>query len=269
MEIQNKASTEIAELIKIVALLRDPQKGCAWDLQQTHSSLIPYLLEEAYEAVHAIRTLDYINLCEELGDLFLQILLHAQIANENEQFSLERVAKVLKAKLIRRHPHVFGKSKEKDIDKIKTQWEEIKKSEKGYSSSENSISQNLTNKVNSQSAIAGAMHISKKTAEAGFEWKSIDIIWSKVYEELEELKEALKNKNNFSAEEELGDVLFSIINIARISGLNPEEGLTSSNHKFLKRFSYIESQINGQFSKTPTSQLERLWKIAKQEISQQ
>ena len=191
----NSSTEAIQELIKIVATLRSPTQGCPWDQEQTHISLIPYLLEEAYETVDAIRNKDENNLKEELGDLLLQVVLHAQIAQENKRFCFKDIVENISKKLIRRHPHVFGNKEVKTIEDAKESWEEIKIAEKVSSNTEKYLSSNLREKIRSQPAIAGAMHISKKVAAVGFDWKKIDSVWTKVDEELEELKSALNKKD--------------------------------------------------------------------------
>ena len=256
----------IKELINIVETLRSPSKGCPWDKEQTHTSLIPYLLEEAHEVADAIRNDNKNNLKEELGDLLLQVVLHAQIAKEENYFSIEDVADSINKKLIRRHPHVFGNKEIKTIDEAKKSWESIKMTEETLSKTKSPLSDQLKRKVRSQSAISGAMEISKKAANAGFEWKSIEGIWDKVNEELKELKEALLEQDFTNAQEELGDLMFTLVNIARWFQLSPEEGLAGTNRRFLNRFSYIESNLEGSFSEYSLNELKILWEEAKIEI---
>ena len=264
-----QSTNAITELIKIVSELRSPKGGCPWDLEQNHKSLIPYLLEEAHEVANAIRNQDDKNLKEELGDLLLQIVLHAQIAQEDNRFSLDDIAKEINNKLIRRHPHVFGNEKLNNSDEVKQSWDSIKMKEKPISPSKSPLSDHLRRKVQSQTAIAGAMEISKKTASAGFEWKTIQDIWKKVDEELKELKQALDKKDLSNAEEELGDVIFTLINIGRWCKLSPEEGLAGCNQRFLNRFSYIESALEGDISKYSLSELSEAWNIAKKTVDKQ
>ena len=190
----------LAELIAVVARLRDPEGGCPWDLEQTHASLVPYVLEEAHEVADAIRHGDDRHLAEELGDLLLQVVLHAQIAAEEQRFDLESITRGISAKLIRRHPHVFADGEAADSDAVRASWEAIKAAEKAVqaeqTSSESSaaspstspLSDRLAGKVRGQPALAGAMTISKKAAAAGFEWDDMAGVWEKVHEELDELK---------------------------------------------------------------------------------
>ncbi len=255
----------IRELITIVAALRSPVGGCPWDLAQTHNSLIPYLLEEANEVADAIRNGDDDNLKEELGDLLLQIVLHTQIAEDENRFCLKEVAESINQKLIRRHPHVFGNENLETINEVKKSWELIKRAEKPFLQSKSPISDGLKRKVRSQTPIYGAMEISKKTANKGFKWENVESIWDKVDEELRELKEALNKKDFSNAQEELGDIIFTLINIAHWFDLNPEEGLNGTNQRFLDRFSYFESNLEGNFSKHSSNDLFKLWKTAKNE----
>ena len=257
---------ELKKLIDIVSLLRSPSKGCPWDLEQTHLSLIPYLLEESHEVVDAIRNKNDKDIKEELGDLLLQIVLHAQIAQEEQRFSLEDIAQSINQKLIRRHPHVFGKKKLKTIDEVEKSWDSIKFAEQSSTTSTSPLCDQLREKARSQPAIAGAMAISKKTAKVGFEWKNIEDVWEKVNEELQELKDALDKNNLSNAQEELGDVIFTLINIARWYKLSPEEAVSGTNKRFLDRFSYIESTLGGDFHKYSINEFKKLWKAAKEDI---
>ncbi|MCP9826261.1 nucleoside triphosphate pyrophosphohydrolase, partial [Synechococcus sp. EJ6-Ellesmere] len=241
----------LAGLIAVVAQLRDPQAGCPWDLEQTHASLVPYVLEEAHEVADAIRHGDDRHLAEELGDLLLQVLLHAQIASEAGRFDLTAISRGLHDKLVRRHPHVFAapattanRGLAGDSAAVKVSWEAIKAGEAsaratasadGTTSadqgepSRSPLSDRLAGKVRGQPALAGAMTISRKAAAAGFEWESIEGVWEKVHEELDELKQAVASGDKVHAQEELGDVLFTLVNVARWCGLDPEAGLAGTN----------------------------------------
>ena len=258
----------LQELIDVVARLRDPKGGCPWDLEQTHQTLIPYVLEEAHEVADAIRQGDDAHLSEELGDLLLQVVLHAQIASESERFDLEQVARGISAKLIRRHPHVFAEEQAHDSGAVRRRWEEIKAEEQAdaLDGSSSPLSDRLANKVRSQPALAGAMTISNKAAKAGFEWDSIAGVWDKVHEELDELKEAVASGDQTHAQEELGDVLFTVVNVARWCGLDPEEGLAGTNQRFLDRFSRVEASLQGDLQGRSINELETLWQQAKAQI---
>ena len=260
-------SDALHELIAVVAKLRDPNGGCPWDLEQTHQSLVPYVLEEAHEVADAIRHGDDAHLKEELGDLLLQVVLHAQIAQEEQRFDLEAIAQGISEKLIRRHPHVFGDAVAEDSDAVKETWEAIKASEKGEAPpSASPLSDRLTGKVRGQPALAGAMTISKKAAKAGFEWDDMEGVWEKVHEELDELKEAVASGDKDHAQEELGDVLFTLVNVARWCGIDPESGLAGTNQRFLDRFSRVEAALGGDLQGRSIRELETLWQQAKAQI---
>ena len=265
----------IAELIAVVARLREPRTGCPWDLEQTHASLVPYLLEEAHEVADAIRHGDDNHLAEELGDLLLQVVLHGQIAGEAGRFDLAAIARGISAKLVRRHPHVFGGAEAADSTAVKEMWEAIKVQERaereGASTNSASplvspLSDRLAGKVRGQGALAGAMTISKQAAAAGFEWDDIEGVWAKVHEELDELKEAVASGDRRHAQEELGDVLFTLVNVARWCGIEPEAGLAGTNRRFLDRFSRVETALDGDLKGRSIGELEGLWQQAKAQI---
>ena len=266
----------LAELIAVVAQLRDPEAGCPWDLEQTHASLVPYVLEEAHEVADAIRHGDDGHLAEELGDLLLQVVLHARIASEAGRFDLEGIARGISAKLIRRHPHVFGTATAADSAAVKAHWEAIKGQEQaereragrpgGAAASPSPLSDRLAGKVRGQPALAGAMTISRQAAAAGFEWDALAGVWEKVHEELAELQEAVASGDKAHAQEELGDVLFTLVNVARWCGLDPEAGLAGTNRRFLARFARVEAALGGNLQGRSIRELEGLWRQAKAAI---
>ena len=272
----------LAELVAVVDRLRDPETGCPWDLEQTHTSLIPYVLEEAHELADAIRHGDDHDLEEELGDLLLQVVLHARIASEAGRFDLAAVARGISAKLVRRHPHVFGQAEARDSAAVRASWEAIKAQEQAdkqaargtatpdtptpAAASASPLSDRLASKVRGRSALAGAMTISKRAAAAGFEWDNVAAVWAKVHEELEELKQAVASGDRRHAEEELGDLLFTVVNVARWVGLDPEEGLAGTNRRFLDRFSRVEAALGGDLAGRSIVELERHWRAAKAAI---
>ena len=262
------------DLVGVVAQLRDPNQGCPWDLKQTHQTLIPYLLEEAHEVVDAIRHGDDRHLQEELGDLLLQVVLHAQLAQEQKRFDLDAVARGISDKLIRRHPHVFGDAEAFDSEAVSANWEIIKAAEKAERGeipfeSTSPLSDQLASKIRGQPALAGAMTLSRKAAKAGFEWDDIKGVWGKVHEELEELKEAVASGDQQHAQEELGDLLFTLVNVARWCDIKPEDGLASTNQRFLDRFSRVEAALGGQLQGHSISELEALWQQAKLAIREE
>ena len=275
----------LAELIAIVERLRDPVSGCPWDLEQTHESLIPYVLEEAHEVADAISQGDADPLCEELGDLLLQVVLHARIAQEAGRFDLAAIARAINAKMVRRHPHVFGPDgaldRPADAAAVRVSWEAIKAAEKqaaaaaaspaaaggpGTPTSTSPLSDQLAAKLRGQSALAGAMTISRRAAAAGFEWDDLDGVWAKVDEELDELRQGLAQGDPAHAETELGDVLFTLVNLARWSGLDPEAGLAGTNRRFLDRFSRVEAALGGELGGRQLAELEAHWRQAKAQI---
>ena len=268
---QPSASDALNELIAVVARLRDPEGGCPWDLEQTHDSLVPYVLEEAHEVADAIRHGDDAHLAEELGDLLLQVLLHAQIGSEQGRFDLGQIARGISAKLVRRHPHVFAGAQAADSAAVKASWEAIKQAEQAEKTasqapSASPLSDRLAGKVRGQPALAGAMTISKKAAAAGFEWDDMAGVWAKVHEELDELKEAVASGNKTDAQEELGDVLFTLVNVARWCGIDPEAGLAGTNRRFLDRFARVEAALGGDLTGRSISELEGHWRTAKAQI---
>jgi XTP/dITP diphosphohydrolase len=265
-----EATAALSELIAVVAQLRTPEGGCPWDLEQTHASLVPYVLEEAHEVADAIRHGDDEQLKEELGDLLLQVVLHARIAEEEGRFDLAQIAAGISEKLVRRHPHVFADAEAADSAAVKANWEAIKAAEKAADPasepSASPLSDRLAGKVRGQPALAGAMTISKKAAAAGFEWDDMAGVWEKVHEELDELKEAVASCNKVHAQEELGDVLFTLVNVARWCGIDPEAGLAGTNRRFLDRFSRVEAALGGDLQGRSIRELEGLWQQAKAEI---
>ncbi|MCT0217725.1 nucleoside triphosphate pyrophosphohydrolase [Synechococcus sp. CS-1329] len=266
----------LAGLIAVVEQLRDPQAGCPWDLEQTHASLVPYVLEEAHEVADAIRHGDDRHLAEELGDLLLQVLLHAQIASEAGRFDLAQISRGLHDKLVRRHPHVFAEPAAQpaanrgvtgDSAAVKVSWEAIKAEEaRARDGSSSPLSDRLAGKVRGQPPLAAAMTISRKAAAAGFEWESIEGVWQKVEEELDELQQAVASGDRAHAQEELGDVLFTLVNVARWCALDPEAGLAGTNHRFLDRFSRVEAALGGSLEGRSLPELEALWQQAKAQI---
>jgi len=261
----NKINSEekINKLLEVVSDLRDPSNGCPWDRKQTHLSLIPYVLEEAYEVAHAIRENNPDELKEELGDLLLQIILHAQIAKEKNLFDMTDIIDIITEKLIRRHPHVFQQKATVSMKDVEDSWERIKKKERPLKNSKTPISDRLKLKIRPQPSTKAAVIISRKASKNGFEWENSDQIWDKLYEELEELKDALKTNKTSEAEAEIGDVLFTLINIARWHKISIEEGLAKTNKKFLERLTYIEENIEGELHSQPKKKLEKYWDLAK------
>ncbi|MEL6441516.1 MAG: nucleoside triphosphate pyrophosphohydrolase [Cyanobacteria bacterium J06621_8] len=257
----------LRRLIQVVAQLRAPDGGCPWDLAQTPQTLIPYVIEEAYEVVDALQQEDQKAIAEELGDLLLQVVLQAQIASEQQNFTLEDVAKGITAKLIRRHPHVFGDVKVNNAAEVNRNWEQIKAAEKGDNPEQPQLlSRKLKHYARSLPPLMAGMKISTTAAATGFEWSDVAGVWSKFEEELGEFKEALETENKVHQEEELGDLLFTLINIARWYNLSPFDGLQGTNRRFIQRLEIMEQHANQPLSDYSLEELESLWQKAKAQL---
>lgn len=235
-------SRYLDEFVTIIQKLRSPDGGCPWDLEQTHETLKPFLIEETYEVLNAIDRKDPDELKEELGDLLLQIFLHAQIASDEKKFSIEDVAKSISEKMQRRHPHVFGDRQVKNAQDVIKNWEEIKEGEK----SKKGISENsrLDAIPSNMPALFENQKICKKVASVGFDWKDISDVFAKMTEELKELTQAIEHKHQEHMEEEIGDLLFTAANLARFCKVNPELALKKANNKFRRRFKIMEKFID-------------------------
>lgn len=254
----------LQKLIEVVAQLRDPESGCPWDLEQTPQTLVPYIIEEAYEVVDAIATNDQNAIAEELGDLLLQVVLQAQIAGEAGDFTLEEVAVSITEKLIRRHPHVFGDLQINSSEEVHQNWEKIKAEEKGQSLAEAQLLSNkLRRYARSLPPLMAGMKISQKAAKAGFEWENAEGVWDKFREELGEFQEALTTEDKEHQEAELGDLLFTIINIARWYNLDPFAGLQGTNRRFIQRLAIMENFAEKPLTDYSIDELENLWQQAK------
>jgi MazG family protein len=242
----------IDRLRAIVAALRAPG-GCPWDHEQTHASLRAGLLEEAYEVVAAIDSGDDANLCEELGDLLLQVVFHADIGRTDGRFDFDAVARSIGEKLVRRHPHVFGDSHCADSAEVLKRWDEIKHAEKG--GAPESLLDGLPHGL---PALIRAEKVQKKAAKIGFDWPDVAPVWSKVHEELDEARSAAPE----DLEEEIGDVLFAVVNLSRKLKIDPETALSRSTRKFEARFREIETLARERGLDLPTlglQGLDRLW----------
>ena len=247
---------ELERLIEIVATLRS-ENGCQWDREQTHKSLRPNMLEEAYEAVDAIDDGNIANLREELGDVLLQVVLHAQIAKDNNEFDIEDVAKELADKLIHRHPHVFGDKKVSSTQEILDAWDQLKKEEKTYRKSV------LDGVSKSQAALMAAQKISKKVVKVGFEWDSIDSLKKCIESEYKEFEEAVQLNDMDKMEDEMGDIFFATVNLARWYKIDAEQALLRANKKFTKRFKKMEEIAKKPLENYSYEEFDALWKRAK------
>jgi len=250
---------QLEELIEVMRVLRS-ENGCQWDREQTHASLKPNMLEEAYEAVDAIDNNDMKHLKEELGDVLLQVVLHSQIASEVNEFNIEDVAKGIKDKLIHRHPHVFGDVKVNSTEEILDNWEKLKNEEKSHRTS---VMDGISN---SQASLMSAQKISKKAIKVGFEWDCEKTLYDCVYSEIDEFKEATESGDREHMEEEMGDILFSIVNLARWNKLDAEQSLLKANKKFIKRFKKMEELATKPLQEYSFQEFDALWKQAKKAL---
>jgi len=257
---------QLLRLFNIMERLRDPENGCPWDLKQTFSSIAPYTVEEVFEVIDAIDRQDFPQLQDELGDLLLQIVYYAQIAKEQDLFDFNDVAKSICDKLVRRHPHVF----EKDGAELSAvSWESIKKIERAekYMMTADSIMNDIPMAL---PQLLRAKKIQKRASTVGFDWSNTEDVLLKVEEELNELKTEISDgSKEQKLEEELGDVLFSIVNLSRHLKINSEDALRKSNNKFICRFKYIENKLkkeSKQFDDCTINELENYWKDAKKAL---
>ena len=251
------------DLAAIIAILRDPDNGCPWDKVQTHRSIRMNFLEEAYEAVDAIDLDDPELLCEELGDVLMQVVFHAQIEREAGHFTFAEVCDGVCRKLIFRHPHVFGAVHADTPDEVKQNWEDLKLKEKEKEHEKKRV---LSGVPRTLPSLVKAYRISQKAASAGFDWETKEDIWSKVQEEISEVQAAMQSGDEVNKEEEFGDLLFALVNAARLYGVNAETALEKCNKKFISRFTYIEEQAEKQglsLRELSLAEMENWWCEAK------
>ena len=259
---KRESTFDITPLVDVMETLRSPG-GCPWDIEQTHDSLRRYMIEEVYEAIEAIENEDAPLLCEELGDLLLQIVFHARVAEECGEFSMQDVIDGVTEKMIRRHPHVFGDISVRDAGEVLVNWEAIKAKEKEGKrvSVLDGVSPGLP-------ALMAAFKLQKKAAKVGFDWTEVKDVWEKVREELGELAEASAEGDTHAIEEEFGDVLFSLVNLSRFLHIEPETSLTAANHKFRRRFTFIEDKVHElgkKWDDMTLAEMDKLWEQAKLE----
>ena len=267
---QTAILTALQQLIEVVAKLRSPDGGCPWDLAQTRETLIPYVIEEAYEVVDAIRSGDQDAIAEELGDLLLQVVLQAQVASDQGQFDLSRVAETITQKLIRRHPHVFADLAVEDIDQIHRNWEQIKAAEKGQDFAETQrLTYQLKRAARSLPPLMAGMKISQKAAAAGFEWATVEDIWAKFHEELGEFQHALAHESKAAQQAELGDLFFTLINLGRWYDLDPSAAVQGTNQRFIQRLAQIEAIADRPLSDYSLDELEAFWQQAKANLARE
>jgi ATP diphosphatase len=269
-----EASKDISRLIEIMSALRNPESGCPWDVVQTFETIKPYTIEEAYEVSDAIERKDMDDLCEELGDLLLQVVFHARMAEEAGEFAFGDVVEAITTKMIRRHPHIFARSDADTPDAVKKQWDEIKQAEK-RERTERRARRGVTEDFNagflgsvqrSFPALTEALKLQERAAKVGFDWSAAEPILDKIEEEIGELRVALKEGDQGKVSDELGDLIFAIVNIGRHVKADPEEALRGTNTKFRRRFNHIEQTLEAEGNTLEAATLERMeeiWQAAK------
>lgn len=269
-----KPSRDISRLIEIMAALRTRDSGCPWDLEQTFASIAPYTIEEAYEVAEAIERGDYADLADELGDLLLQVVFHARMAQEKNLFEFGDVVEAITKKLIRRHPHVFGDTRDLSPDQVKQLWGKIKAQEKAERAlrrgpdappEEKGL---LSNIPYALPALTRAIKLQSKASSVGFDWNDARLVLDKIKEEIAECEEALAAGNSAHIREEMGDLLFAVANLARHVEVDPEDALRATNAKFERRFAYIERmlELKGRaLNQASLEEMDALWTEAKAE----
>lgn len=261
VDFEQKNSYTVQDLVEIMRLLRAPG-GCPWDAEQTHESIKKNLIEETYEVIEAINKGDKVLLCEELGDLLMQVVFHAQMEKEIGEFDFEAVCDGVCKKLIERHPHVFGEVSVSGVDDVLTNWDDIKRKSKG----QKTTSQSMLSVPRELPALMRATKLQKKAADVGFDWSDVSGALDKLEEEIGELRAAIDNNDRENMAEELGDILFSAVNVSRFIKSDAEEALTAASDKFLARFTTVEALANERgidMTASTLEELDRLWDEAK------
>ncbi|TPJ30537.1 nucleoside triphosphate pyrophosphohydrolase [Mesorhizobium sp. B2-8-3] len=270
-----KPSKDISRLIEIMAALRAPKTGCPWDIEQNFTTIAPYTIEEAYEVADAIARGDFDDLREELGDLLLQVVYHAQMAEEIGEFAFGDVVEAITTKMIRRHPHVFGDEKARSAGMAKGMWEKIKAVEKAEKRNAR-LARGLDPEDHGKGyldsvpvalpALTRALKLQEKAARVGFDWSEAAPILDKIEEEIGELREALASGDAAPIKDEFGDMLFAVVNLGRHLKLDSEAALSGTNDKFRSRFHYVEQALEasgGSLEKATLDEMEALWQEAK------
>ena len=260
-------STAFDELVRIMARLRDPEKGCPWDLKQNFKTIAPYTLEEAYEVADAIESNNLNTLCAELGDLLLQVIFHAQMASEQKLFDISDVCRSINDKMTRRHPHIFAEETLETADDVSRRWDEIKTHERGEVTKDPS---HLHDIAKALPALKRAQKLQRRAAHVGFDWSDITGVWDKLAEEQTELHEECQSGDQQRIEEEMGDMLFTCVNLSRHLDVNPEQALRDSNLKFISRFNVVEQLLQADdrlMDDCSVEELEDYWQKAKSLIS--
>lgn len=267
-----EAFPQVERLLSIMAKLRDPDSGCPWDLKQDFASIVPYTIEEAYEVADAIENGSMDDVQDELGDLLFQVVFYAQLGKEQQHFDFEEIAKTVADKLVRRHPHVFESNTQPCLDELQQNWEHVKQQERaqkfaqqGTAKIDESI---LANIPKGMAPLVKATKIQKKCAKVGFDWPDAEPVFDKVDEEIGEIKEAMQSpiENQDHVEEEVGDLLFAVVNLARHLGVDAETALRKANYKFESRFRQVEKTVvatRGSVQSSSLDQLESIWQQVK------
>ena len=261
--------TNIERLLEIMTRLRDPRDGCPWDVEQTFGTIAPYTIEEAYEVADAIERDDMVDLREELGDLLFQVVFHARMAEERGNFDIDQVAGSVVEKMVRRHPHVFGTEVVESADAMTVRWEEQKAQERARKATETGRRESvLDGVIGGLPALTRAVKLQKRAARVGFDWADAAEILDKIEEEIGELRAELATGDMDRMEDELGDLLFALVNLARRRDIDPESALRGTNAKFERRFRRIETLLEQQ-GRTPENatlaEMEAMWQQAKKE----
>ena len=260
-------ATQVLRILDVMRALRDPETGCPWDIEQTFTSIAPYTIEEAYEVADAIETGDMARIKDELGDLLLQVVFHAQMAEEAGHFNFFDVAAAISDKMERRHPHVFGDLEAASADAVKSNWEYIKARERAEKPTKQTSDTGATSLLDDVPAalpgLSRAVKLQRRAAHVGFDWSEAAPIFAKLDEEIEELRREMRGPSADKArlEDELGDVLFVIANLARHLGVDPEAAIRSTNSKFTARFKWMEK--NADLDKLSLAEMEQQWEQAK------
>lgn len=268
-------SRDISRLLEIMAALRTPETGCPWDLKQDFASIAPYTIEEAYEVADAIARGDLDDLCDELGDLLLQVVFHARMAQEQGAFDFGDVVSAITTKMVRRHPHVFGDARGRDVAAVNAVWEAIKAEEKAERAErrrrhglppEREGGRTLDGVPAGAPALTRAVKLQNKAAKIGFDWPHVSLVLDKIREEIGEVEEEIAAGDREAAADEVGDLLFALANLARHLDVDPEAALRGTNEKFVRRFAHIEDTLATE-GRTPAQasldEMEALWQAAK------
>ena len=255
----------IEKLLEVMRALRNPETGCPWDVDQDFSSIAPYTIEEAYEVADAIAREDFDELRSELGDLLFQVVFYAQMGSEKGYFDFDDIANGISDKLIRRHPHVFGSAEERQAGKVDGSWEEIKEQERAGDADASAVA----GVARALPALKRAQKLGKRAARVGFDWPDRRGVHAKIHEELAELEDAIGAREADRIEDELGDVLFAVVNLARHLDIDPERALTGANSKFERRFREMEAGLGVEgleFAKMDLEALDQRWRKAKKDV---